>query len=72
MAEYFKQADEQIQSALMAQGNPGGAVLSFVYKDTLLWTGGYGSKNMNGRNNVKCILAFDDITGSTPVVLAYE
>jgi len=53
MADYFKQADEQIKAALMAEGNPGGAVLSFVYKDSLLWTGGYGSKKMNGRSYLK-------------------
>ncbi len=49
MADYFKQADEQVKTAMAAAGNPGGAVLSLVYMDKILWTGGYGSKNMNGK-----------------------
>ena len=53
LADHLKQADEQIKTAMMAAGNPGGAVLSLVYKDTVLWTGGYGLKNMNGMCHIR-------------------
>lgn len=48
LADNFKQADEQIKQVLLESGNPGGAVLSFAYKDALIWTGHYGVKDMNG------------------------
>ncbi len=48
LTDNLKQADEQIKQILQEDGTPGGAVLSLVYRDTLLWTGGYGLKNMHG------------------------
>ena len=49
LADDLKQADEQIMSAWAGDDAIGGAVLSLVYKDKLLWTGRYGVKDMNGK-----------------------
>lgn len=42
------QADGQIEAALQEDKSPGGAVLSFVYGGEVLWSKGYGLKNMSG------------------------
>lgn len=40
--------DRAVAAALQADNSPGGAVLTFVYKDTILWSKGYGLRNMSG------------------------
>ncbi len=48
MAPTLIEADRNIQAAL--KGSPGGAVVTLVYSDQgILWTKGYGLKNMSGR-----------------------
>ncbi len=44
--------DKAIGSCLEKDNSPGGAVISVVYQDTILWSKGYGVKNMSGMYNV--------------------
>ena len=46
----LKQLDQAVKTALLDDKSPGGAVLSLVYKDSVVWTGGYGLKNMSGES----------------------
>ena len=46
----LKQADSQVKAALLEDKSPGGAALSFVYGDQVVWSGGYGLKNMSGEH----------------------
>lgn len=48
LADFLKKVDGSIKSLLEEDGSPGGAVLSLVYRDRIVWTGGYGLKNMSG------------------------
>ena len=47
----LKQLDQAVKTALLDDKSPGGAVLSLVYKDSVVWTGGYGLKNMSGESS---------------------
>ena len=40
--------DKAVAAALVQDKSPGGAVLSLLYKDTVLWSNGYGLRNMSG------------------------
>lgn len=41
-------AAANITAALQKDKSPGGVVVSFVYRDTVLWTKGFGLINMSG------------------------
>ena len=45
----WSDADLQVRAALKNDKSPGGAVLCVVYRGTVLWTAGYGLKNMSGK-----------------------
>jgi len=40
--------DKAVSAALEEDNSPGGAVLTVVYKDSVIWSKGYGVKNMSG------------------------
>lgn len=48
LQESLKQVDQEIQAALQEDKSPGGAVVSVVYGDGVIWSKGYGLKNMSG------------------------
>ena len=49
LSSQISAADSDIKKALEGDKSPGGAVVSIVYKDNIIWTGGYGLKNMSGQ-----------------------
>ena len=48
LSSQISAADSDIKKTLEGDKSPGGAVVSIVYKDDIIWTGGYGLKNMSG------------------------
>ena len=48
MEPTLERAAANVTAALHKEMSPGGAVLSFVYRDTVLWTKGFGFINMSG------------------------
>ena len=41
--------DKAVAAALKEDNSPGGAVLTVVYKNSVIWSKGYGLKNMSGK-----------------------
>ena len=50
MAPALQEAEGKISAALKADNSPGGAVLSLVYGDDVIWSKGFGLVNMSGRS----------------------
>ena len=48
LSQSWIDTDKQVRAVLEDDKSPGGAVLSVVYKGAVLWTAGYGFKNMSG------------------------
>ena len=52
---YLDQVDQNVQAALKEDKSTGGAVLSVVYKNTTIWTKGYGLVDMSSE---PCLCAY--------------
>ena len=46
---FLEEAAKNISAALKTDSSPGGAVVSVVYKDSVIWTQGYGLINDSGK-----------------------
>ena len=44
----FQEAEQKIQAALDQDKSPGGVAVGFVYRDTLIWSKGFGLIDMKG------------------------
>ena len=51
LQDSLKQVDEQIKATLEEDKSPGGAVVTVVYGDGVIWSKGYGLKNMSGERD---------------------
>ena len=49
MVFLISKLDDGVKDILRNTSSPGGAVISIIYKDNVLWTGGYGLKDMKGK-----------------------
>ena len=47
---FLDESSKNMSEALA--GSPGGAVVNVVYKDTVIWTQGFGLINMSGISNI--------------------
>lgn len=63
----LQEAAANITAALQRDKSPGGVVVSFVYRDAVLWTKGFGLINASGKQNPSLGRGGARLSASVPV-----